>query len=86
MLLPTTTATAGVALNVMMAFLQGKPLLVRLAVDNNDRRAVVVVNRRAGGDGGLARISIPSAYFSTVVALPSTDKDFSAAEYGGNAV
>ncbi len=74
---------------MMMTLLERQPLLVRLAVNDND--GAVVVNRWlvvVGSVVGMSGGSDALAHFASVIAaLPATaHKDLSTSEYGRDAV
>ncbi len=89
LLLIAAAAGGGVALHMMMTLLQRQPLLVRLAVNDNDgavvvNRWVVVVGSVVGMSGGSHAL----AHFASVIAaLPATaHEDLSTPENGRDAV
>ncbi len=91
MLLLFIAAAAGgsVALQMMMTLLQRQPLLIRLAVNDND--GAVVVNRWVVGVGTVVGVSGGSdalAHFAAVIAaLPTAaHEDLPTPEYGRDAV
>jgi hypothetical protein len=82
-------AGGGIALQMMMTLLERQPLLVRLAVNDND--GAVVVNRWVVVNGSVVGMSGGSdalAHFAAVIAaLPATaHEDLSTPEYGRDAV